>query len=261
MSARGRMTFPVELNFFSHRVPIHGVMELAGYFVGVQLYFYLRRRRGAAALPVDANLWIIVGCVMGAVVGSKLLAWAESPLDYWQRRATPLVLLSGKTIVGGLLGGWIGVELVKKKLGVRQATGDLFVPSLIVGMCIGRVGCFLTGLADHTHGVHSSLPWAVDFGDGPRHPTQLYEIVFLIVLGIVLFWRSRSTYWNGELFQWFMFGYLGFRFLIEFIKPRYLLVGGLSAIQLAAALGILECVRRLARGPVEIPVTAAMTSG
>jgi len=70
---------------------------------------------------------------------------------------------------------------------------------LVMGIAIGRVGCFLTGLPDHTYGVHSSLPWAVDFGDGPRHPTQLYEIAFVMLLGAAIFARSRGEYWNGEL--------------------------------------------------------------
>src|SRR3954467_3176373 len=221
------MSFPVEFNFLGHRVPAHAVMELAAYVVGVQLYFYLRRRGrlGArAGLAVDANLWLIGGCVMGAMVGSKILAWVESPWEYWSHRSTPWVLLSGKTIVGGLLGGWIGVELVKKKLGVSRATGDLFVFPLILGIAIGRVGCFLTGLPDHTYGVHTSLPWAVDFGGGPRHPTpnyknplppsaapppprgavdwgggprhptQIYEIAFLLALGVALAVRARRSF-------------------------------------------------------------------
>ncbi len=157
------------------------------------------------------------------------------------------MLLSGKTIVGGLLGGWIGVELVKKKFGVKRATGDLFVFPLVVGIAIGRVGCFLTGLADHTHGVHTSLPWGVDFGDGPRHPTQIYEIGFVLMLGVVIFWKSRREYWNGELFVWFMAAYLGFRFMVEFIKPRHVYFGLISAIQIACLLGLIECFRRLAQ--------------
>src|SRR5205814_6876173 len=69
-----RMTFPVEFNLAGHRVPAHAVLELAAYVVGVQFYFFLRRRGklgAASALPVDQNLWLIVGCVMGAMVGSK----------------------------------------------------------------------------------------------------------------------------------------------------------------------------------------------
>jgi prolipoprotein diacylglyceryltransferase len=252
------MSFPVEFNLAGHRVPAHAVLELAAYVVGVQFYFLLRRRSKlgeAAALPVDLNLWLIVGCVMGAMVGSKVLAWVESPIDYWNHRSTPMVLLSGKTIVGGLLGGWIAVELVKKWFGVRRATGDLFVFPLVVGIAIGRLGCFFTGLPDHTYGVHSSLPWAVDFGDGPRHPTQLYEIVFVLALGGVIFWKSRGEYWNGELFVWFMSGYLGFRFLIEFIKPRHVYFGAVSAIQIACVVGLIECVRRLVRGPLTLTLS------
>jgi prolipoprotein diacylglyceryltransferase len=57
----------------------------------------------------------------------------------------------------------------------------LHVFPLILDTCIGRVGCFLTGLADHTHGVATALPWAVGFGDGVgRHPTQLCESAFLL---------------------------------------------------------------------------------
>ena len=90
------MQFPVEFNLAGQRVPAHGVLELAAYVAGVQLYFYLRRRTKlgvGAALPVDQNLWLIVGCVLGAMVGSKILAWLESPWDYWSHRSTPLVLL------------------------------------------------------------------------------------------------------------------------------------------------------------------------
>jgi prolipoprotein diacylglyceryltransferase len=247
------MHFPVEFNLAGHRVPAHAVLELAAYVVGVQFYFYLRRasKLGAGArLSVDQNLWLIVGCVMGAMVGSKVLAWVESPLDYWSHRSTPLVLLSGKTIVGGLLGGWIAVELVKTWFGVKRATGDLFVFPLVVGIAIGRLGCFFTGLPDHTYGVHSSLPWAVDFGDGPRHPTQLYEIAFVLMVGALIFCKSRREYWNGDLFVWFMSGYLGFRFVVEFIKPRHVYFGAVSAIQIACVLGLIECMRRLVRRPL-----------
>ena len=34
------------------------------------------------------------------------------------------LIFGGKTVVGGLVGGWIGVELAKKVLGIRGSTGD-----------------------------------------------------------------------------------------------------------------------------------------
>ena len=244
------MTFPVEFHLFGRAVPAHFVFELLGYTAGFQLYLFLRRRqpdRPHAAIPFEQTAWVLVGCVFGAMVGSKLLALAESPLDYWNARANFAALLGGKTIVGGLLGGWIGVEIAKKRLGVTRSTGDAFVFPLVLGVAMGRVGCFLTGLADHTHGVHTTLPWAVDFGDGPRHPTQLYEIAFLALLGLALALRVRRPHANGELFRLFMLGYLLFRLAIETIKPTYKPWFGMSAIQLACLIGTIACAASLSR--------------
>jgi prolipoprotein diacylglyceryltransferase len=252
------MTFPVYFELFGARVHPHLVMELLGYAGGFQLYLWLRRRQARRApreLPeAVAGMWVIVGCIFGAFVGSKLLAWAESWPHYWTHRADPRVWLGGKTIVGGLLGGWVGVEIAKKRVGIRRSTGDLFVFPLILGMCLGRVGCFLTGLEDRTHGVATNLPWAVDFGDGVRrHPTQLYEIAFLIVLGVVLWMKWRGHDWgDGRMFRWFLIGYFCFRFAVEFIKPvTRLSAVHLSAIQIASLLGIAACTISLSRARQE----------
>jgi prolipoprotein diacylglyceryltransferase len=223
------------------------VLELIAYTTGFQLYLRTRKRYARAAVPVEQNMWLIVGCVFGALIGSKTLAFVESFQHYSQHLADPRTWAGGKTIVGGLLGGWAGAELAKWRLGIRHSTGDAFVFPLIVGTCIGRVGCFLTGLDDHTHGIHSSFPWAIDFGDGPRHPTQLYEIAFLLLLGAMLFVRSCRPRPNGEMFRLFMLGYLGFRFCVEFIKPRETPIAHLSAIQFACLAGGAVCLWQLTR--------------
>lgn len=246
------MAFPVYFNLLGHRIHPHLVMELIAYAAGFQLYLWLRRRekRRGLALETESNMWVIVGCVLGAMVGSKLLAWTESMGFYWPHRASPRVWLEGKTIVGGLLGGWMGVEIAKKRLRITRSTGDLFVFPLILGMSIGRIGCFLTGLDDHTFGVATSLPWGVDFGDGiRRHPTQLYDIVFLLFMACVFALRRRYPWANGRMFRWFFLGYLSWRFAAEFIKPREIRLSALnlSAIQIASLVGVLVCARLLLR--------------
>ncbi len=259
------MSFPVYFNVFGHRVHPHLLMELLAYSAGFQLYLLTRKRWMRTAMPVEQGMWVIVGCVFGALLGSKALAFLESFDHYRRHLADPRAWVGGKTIVGGLLGGWAGIEIAKRRLGIRHSTGDSFVFPLIAGMCIGRVGCFLTGLDDHTHGVHTNLPWGVDFGDGPRHPTQLYEIVFIVLLGALLFFRSRSPRPNGQMFRLFMLGYLGFRFFIEFLKPRDTPVVGLSAIQLACLAAAGVCLWQLARSrkasleETHAPRTAAET--
>ncbi|CAN5363374.1 prolipoprotein diacylglyceryl transferase [soil metagenome] len=242
------MTFPVELHIFGRALPAHPIFEALGYIVGFQTYLLLRRRSKRTITSDQPTIWIIVGCIFGALIGSKLLAIVESFPDYWSAGAQLPTWLGGKTIVGGLVGGWIGVEIAKKFLGVRERTGDLFVFPLLIGIAIGRIGCFLTGLPDHTYGSHTNLPWAVDFGDGPRHPTQLYEIVFLVALGLVLARYIRRPHAAGHLWRLFALSYFGFRFAVEFIKPRHTLpIVQLSAIQIVSLAAVLLALWQMAR--------------
>jgi prolipoprotein diacylglyceryltransferase len=246
------VTFPVYFHIFGLKLHAHEVMEFLGYTLGFQLYIFLRRRIHRDPIPAEANLWIIVGCIFGALVGSKLLAIAESFHQYWDQRQTPLIFLSGQTIVGGLGGGWAGVEIAKYAMGIRRKTGDIFVFPLIVGMSVGRVGCFLTGLADQTHGIATNLPWGVDFGDGiHRHPTQLYEIAFLLLLGTALKFRMRRPWRDGDLFRMFALAYFLWRFLIDFIKPHDVrnLWLGVSPIQWFSLAGAAFATWQLLKSP------------
>lgn len=243
-----RVNFPIDIHMFGRSIPAHPILEAAGYIAGFQTYLLLRRRSTFARVDDEPTVWIIVGCILGALLGSKLLAIVESFPDYWKARNNLAIWFGGKTVVGGLLGGWIGVELAKRRLHVYSRTGDLFVFPLILGIAIGRIGCFLAGLSDHTHGKHSSLPWAVDFGDGPRHPTQLYEIAALILIAFALTIRARHPFRAGDLFRWFMLSYLAFRFAVEFIKPVYTWpLVHVSTIQVASAVGAIVCVTQLRR--------------
>jgi prolipoprotein diacylglyceryltransferase len=245
------MTFPVYFPILGFRIHPHPVMEVLAYSGAFQLYVWRRKRWPRTDVPLEQNLWLIVGAIFGALAGSKLLAWIESWPDYHRAllETGPAALAGGKTIVGGLLGGWAGVEIAKKILGIRHSTGDAFVFPLILGMAVGRVGCFLTGLSDHTYGNHTSLPWAVDFGDGPRHPTQLYDIVFLAMLALVLSVRMRRPFENGRIFRLFMLGYCAYRFGVEFLKPTHRPYAGMSAIQLACVGGVVACVVSILRRP------------
>jgi prolipoprotein diacylglyceryltransferase len=50
---------------------------------------------------------------------------------------------------------------------------------------------------------------------------------------------------SGALFRLYLGGYLCFRFLIEFIKPRFNPYLGLSAIQIASLIGAIVCIVQL----------------
>src|SRR5207253_2512113 len=147
----------------------------------------------------EADRWsVVAAAAVGAALGGKLLYWASDPgltASHWQ---DPIYLIGGKSIVGALVGGLIAVELLKRSIGLTRSTGDLFAVPVAVGIGIGRIGCFLTGLDDHTHGLPTSLPWAVDFGDGvPRHPAQLYETAFVWAFALLLAYRLNRPHREG----------------------------------------------------------------
>lgn len=234
------MSFPVYIRLGSLQIHPHLVFESIAYFVALRLL--LRNVRQDAIAPSQRSS-VMVGGMVGALIGAKVLVMlqhidllGQNLAAFWQ------LILQGKTVVGALLGGLIGVELTKKLIGVKQSTGDAFVYPLIVGTVIGRIGCFLTGLSDRTYGIATALPWGIDFGDGiRRHPTPLYEIIFLIGLMFFLKWRERDFDQSGNLFKAYLIAYLSFRFLIDFIKPDFRSVLGVSAIQIACLLGLVYC--------------------
>ncbi len=141
----------------------------------------------------DGPRWsIVAAAIAGAAIGGKLLYWFEDPALTLQHASDLMFLMASKTVVGGLVGGLIAVEITKKFIGLRESTGDLFAVPLALGIAIGRIGCFLAGLQDHTYGLPTTLPWGVDFGDGiARHPTQIYEAAFLAWLA--WYWRARAS--------------------------------------------------------------------
>lgn len=232
------MQFPVYLRIGPISLHPHWVFEALAYFVGFRVYLWLKKRDGDVVTD-EARWWVIAAMAGGAAIGSKILFWFEDPRLTAAHWNDPRYLMSGKTIVGAMIGGLIAVEWAKRRMGITRRTGDLLVLPIIVGTAIGRIGCFLTGNEDHTVGSLTNVPWAVNFGDGPRHPTQLYEILFLIALGIFIVWLSRRPHREGDLFKCYFVVYLAFRFVVDFLKPEVRIVAGLSSIQLASLIALL----------------------
>jgi prolipoprotein diacylglyceryltransferase len=219
---------------------LHLVFELAAFAVGYTYFQRLRAGQGDP-IPEPKRVWIIIGAAAGALLGSRVLGALEDPAKLAADGWSLFIAFNNRTIVGGLLGGLVGVELTKKAIGVRTSSGDLFTYPLILGMMIGRVGCLLGGLEDNTYGTPTDLPWGIDLGDGVRrHPTNLYEILWLALLWTLLRWVERRwTLADGARFKLFMVGYLLFRLAVEAIKPQPIISLGLSTIQWACVAGLL----------------------
>ena len=248
------MQFPHYLHAFGTTISPHLFFETLAYIVAGSTFLIVRRRFGdSVSNPLR---WAVLAAAFaGGSIGSKLLFLLEDPRLTLQNLHNPSYLLGGKTIVGGLIFGLVAVELMKKYVGVKPSTGDLYAIPLAIGIAIGRVGCFLTGLSDNTCGSPTTLPWGVDFGDGVRrHPTQLYEIAFLLLLVPVLYRillsiakTHEGIFRSGDAFKFFMVAYLAFRLLCDFIKPYSRIFLGLGGIQWACLLTLLYYSSDIAR--------------
>jgi len=186
------------------------------------------------------RLSIILGAVIGALIGSRLVGFLENPMVVISKENF-IQLLNTKTIVGGLFGGLLGVEISKKIIGETNSSGDLFTFPIILGILIGRVGCFLSGINEFTYGKVTTFVMGMDLGDGlKRHPLALFELVFLALMFVFLkqLQKNRDLV-NGMLFKYFMFLYFTFRFMIEFLKPNIFFIFGLSSIQILCLICLL----------------------
>lgn len=164
---------------------------------------------------------------LGVAVGSFALGTANLWLS-----GVPMV---GRSIIGALAGGIVAVELYKQRHGITGSTGLVFVPAFVMLIVIGRIGCDLSGLQDHTYGTPTKLPWGQDYGDGIlRHPVAIYEslsmAVFLVVAMVALIRRWSFFLANG--FYLMVAFYALQRFAWEFQKPYATLIGPLNLFHL-----------------------------
>lgn len=228
------MHFPIDLHIGTFTLSSHFIFNILALAIAIRYYLYLRKKE--KVISELNHLPIILGGLLGGLFGARLIDMAYvAPTSLLERVGLiSYFFFGGKTIVGALAGGIVGIELMKWiRKEKKKTVGDMFTYPIILGIMIGRVGCFLTGVRDDTVGVASSLPWAFDQGDGiPRHPTALYEIVFLGLFWVILrLIDRRFRLAEGVRFRIFIVTYMTFRFLVDFLKPSVPMLFGLTAIQ------------------------------
>jgi phosphatidylglycerol---prolipoprotein diacylglyceryl transferase len=207
---------------------IHALFDLAAWISAATLAFAIGRWR-PLAFPVAASLRAdyVALAMLGAATGGYLFG----TLNLWVSDMPGL----GRSIEGAIFGGVLTIELFKRIAGIIGTTGARFAAPLAIGVAIGRIGCFYSGIEDFTYGVPTNLPWAVNCGDGiMRHPVQLYEsatmaaflAVYLSALAI------RSPFWAGNGF-YLAVGFYGIqRFFWEFLKPYATVIGPFTIFHL-----------------------------
>ena len=183
----------------------------------------------------------MIGAIFGAIIGSRLIGGLENPPALLNAPNKLLYFYQNKTVLGGFLGGLFGVEAIKKMIGEKSSSGDLFTYPIILALIIGRIGCFSMGVHEETYGIETDFFTGMDLGDGMlRHPVALYEVVVLALLWLCLTQAEKKYQLaNGLRFKIFVISYCLFRFVLDYIKPHYTFSIGLSTIQITALVGLL----------------------
>ncbi|MDQ2985412.1 MAG: prolipoprotein diacylglyceryl transferase [Armatimonadota bacterium] len=202
------------------------LLTLSAFIVGGIVFYAEAKRRKLATTGIGK---ITIAALIGGLAGAKITelifgggpSLTESPWTLFDPTT------GGRTIVGGIVGGWIAVEIAKRVLGIRRTTGDMFALALPAGEAVGRLGCFVGGCC---YGIESSVPWSVYQHGAFRHPTQLYlaaaaAITFLVLTSL----RKRTR--EGSLFPLYLMMFGSYRLVIEFFRVREIAFSGLSVAQ------------------------------
>ncbi len=192
--------YPVLFEIFGYPVSSFGVMMAGAFLVGTWVTAIRMKEEG---LDPDLATTLMLWVMFGGILGSKLYFAVDVSL----RTGTPFGQLffarDGITWYGGLILATTVGAIGCRVHGISVKTfADCTAIGGAVGQSLGRVGCFLVG---DDYGRVTDVPWAVSFPEGAPptlqsvHPTQLYEVAWLMPIAGLLWWRrKKSPFLFGE---------------------------------------------------------------
>lgn len=170
----------------------------------VSAIYWVRVSRSDYRLPI-----IFIIALAGAFIGAKITyliseGWLHTGENRW------IYWLTGKSITGALLGGYISVELGKKLLHYTAVTGDRFALIAPIGIVMGRLGCL-------THGCCQGIPCHLP-GGLTHWPAVPVEILFNLGMIACFLWMRRKQHQTYQHFHIYLLAYGIFRFFHEFLR-------------------------------------------
>ena len=186
-----------------------------------------------ADLVYDVLIWALPAAIVGARLYYVAFEWS-----YYSQHPADIIAVwkGGLAIYGGVIGALIAVSICCKKYRLNIAAAfDVAALGLLIGQIIGRWGNFINGEAHGT--VTDSLFGMVINGEGPFHPTFLYESIWNLIGLILLHIISEKAYrFRGQLFLFYLIWYGVGRSMIEGLRTDSLYIGstGIRASQMLA---------------------------
>lgn len=192
----------------------YGIMVALGFMAAVAHLTILGIREGRSpAFGSDLAFWLMLAGIIGA-----RLAYVGANFDYYRQDPWAIIRVDqgGLIYYGGFIGAFIaGIIFARYKQLNILALADYVIPALPLGHAFGRIGCLLNGCC---YGKISTLPGSVWQHEASRHPVQLYEAVFNLVIYALLILAYRRRKRNGEVLAIYCMIYPLGRFLLEFLR-------------------------------------------
>jgi phosphatidylglycerol:prolipoprotein diacylglycerol transferase len=226
--------YPVLFRIGDFTVSTFGLMMATAFLVGSWI---TARRMKEVGLDPDLATTLLVYVMLGGILGSKLYFAIDVSIRDGRPFFDLLFARDGITWYGGLILATVMGSIGARIHGVSVVQlMNCVAPAAAVGQSIGRVGCFLVG---DDYGKVTDLPWGVTFPQGAPptlesvHPTQIYEILWLMPVAFVL-WkrRDRSPFLFGEYLAANGLG----RLVIENLRVNPKVLFGLSEPQIVGIL-------------------------
>jgi phosphatidylglycerol:prolipoprotein diacylglycerol transferase len=214
---------PVAFTIGSIEIRWYGIMIALAILVLV-LWTLWQAKRGAK-LSYDTVIILAIVGIPSGIIFSRLLHVIDR-WEFYSHNPGQIIGGEGLTIYGAILGAVLGTWIYSKFRPFNYGyAADLVAPGIILAQAIGRVGCTINGCC---YGTPTSLPWGIFYthpnvnvqtlAAGVTHPTQVYEIIFLLLLfGGVMLLKGRLKP-DGSLFLVYLGGYSLWRFGIDFVR-------------------------------------------
>jgi len=230
---------PVIFSIGKFSLRYYSLLFVAGFPLGYWLFYKFYKRENVDVALLEPLLYILlIGTIVGARLGHCLFYEPKFYLTH------PIEILKvwqgGLASHGGVLALVFCVFFYAHKYGRKNGFDALWVfDRLAIAGSIA--GCFIrlgNLFNSEIFGGPTTLPWGFKFPHsiewatvyGPGiyppdgvacHPTQIYEALGYLILGLVLlwlYWKRTDRVYKGSIFGIFLVALFTLRFLIEFIK-------------------------------------------
>ena len=233
---------PVAFSIGALEVRWYGIMVAAAVIALLAITFHELKRRGVPESAIfNLLLWGVVGGIIGGKLGYLVGYWQTYGVDPSEILSPYGWALHG-TIIGVVLAGAIYWSIRTGKVSLQELLrlGDAVAVGAPLAQAIGRVGCTLNGCC---WGSPTSLPWAVIYTNpdsfcglkgAPLHPTQIYFVLWNLVVFAVV-WRLRDRLKpQGSLFFVYLSLYCAGDFALRFLRADPSVLGALREAQIVS---------------------------